>query len=67
MAGDLIVAVNGETLTRDFTLSHAIDQATVGETITLSVRRQGRLLDLQATLGPRPRAINTTPGAVPPN
>lgn len=66
-AGDLIVAVNGETLTRDFTLSHAIDQATVGETIALSVRRQGRLLDLQAELVPRPRAINTTPGAVPPN
>ena len=66
-AGDLIVAVNGETLTREFTLSHAIDNATVGETITLSVRRQGRLLDLQAALVSRPRAINTTPGALPPN
>lgn len=66
-AGDLIVAVNGETLTRDFTLSQAIDKATVGETITLSVRRQGGLLDLQAALVPRPRAINTTPGAAPPN
>ena len=66
-AGDLIVAVNGETLTRDFTLSQAIDGAAVGEAITLSVRRQGRLLDLQADLVPRPRAINTTPGALPPN
>jgi len=66
-AGDLIVAVNGETLTREFTLSQAIDKATVGETLTLSVRRQGRLLDLQAALAPRPRAIDTTPGGVPPN
>ncbi len=66
-AGDLIVAVNGATLTRDFTLSQAIDGAAVGETITLSVRRQGRLLDLQAELVPRPRAINTTPGTLPPN
>ena len=66
-ASDLIVAINGEPLTRDFTLSHAIDNATVGETITLSVRRQGQPLDLQATLVQRPRAISTTPGVAPPN
>ena len=66
-ASDLILAINGEPLTRDFTLSHAIDNATVGETITLSVRRQGQPLDLQAALVQRPRAISTTPGVAPPN
>jgi S1-C subfamily serine protease len=67
MGGDLIVAINGEALTRDFTLSHAIDRAQVGETIILSVRRRGQLIDLEATLSARPRAINTTPGTAPPN
>ena len=66
-AGDVIVAIDGQPLTRVFTLAHAIDSARVGETLTLSVRRVGRLLDLQATLAPRPRAVNTTPGGTPPN
>ena len=66
-AGDLIVAINGQTLTREFNLSHAIDGARVGEPLTLSVRRLGQLEDLQATLSPRPRAISTTPGGFPPN
>ncbi len=66
-AGDLIMAINGQTLTREFDLSHAIDEARVGEPITLSVRRMGRLLDLQATLTPRPRAVSSTPASVPPN
>ena len=66
-AGDLIVAINGEPLTREFTLAHAIDSAPVGETITISVRRRGQLIDLEAALTPRPQAINTTPGPLPPN
>lgn len=66
-AGDAIVAVNGEPLTREFTLSHAIDMARVGEPLTLSVRRMGRTLDLQATLTPRPEAIDSTPGAPSPS
>ncbi|MDE2867120.1 MAG: trypsin-like peptidase domain-containing protein [Chloroflexota bacterium] len=64
---DVIVAVNGQALTRDFNLSHAIDGAPVGETITLSVRRMGQPLDLQATLTPRPRATSTTPRDLPPS
>ena len=66
-AGDLIVAINGQALTRDFNLSHAIDGASVGEPLTLSVRRLGQLIDLQATLTPRPRAISTTPAGFPPS
>ena len=66
-AGDLIMAVNGQALTRDFNLSHAIDGARVGEPITLSVRRMGQELDLQATLTPRPRATSTTPRVLPPS
>lgn len=66
-AGDLITAVNGQALTRDFNLSHAIDGARVGEPITLSVRRMGQELDLQATLTPRPRATSTTPRVLPPS
>ena len=66
-SGDLILAVNGQTLTREFTLSDAVDAARVGEVIALSVRRAGRELNLQATLAPRPRAIESTPGAPPPS
>ncbi len=66
-AGDLIVAVNGQALTRDFNLSHAIDGVRVGEPVTLSVRRMGQLLDLEATLTARPRATSTTPQNLPPN
>ncbi len=66
-AGDLIVAVNGQALTRDFNLSHAIDGVRVGEPVTLSVRRMDRLLDLEATLTPRPRATSTTPQNLPPS
>ena len=66
-AADVIVAINGEQLTREFTLARAIDGARVGETITITVRRTGRLLDLQAALTPRPQAINSTPSTTPPN
>ena len=66
-AGDLIVAVNGQALTRDFNLSHAIDGVRVGEPVTLSVRRMGQLLDLEATLTARPRATSTTPRNLTPN
>ncbi|MYD95346.1 MAG: trypsin-like serine protease [Chloroflexi bacterium] len=66
-SADVIVAINGQSLTRDFNLSHAIDGARVGETITLSVRRMGQPLDLQATLTPRPQAISTTPLNINPN
>lgn len=66
-AGDLIVAINGEPLTREFNLSHAIDGVRVGEPLTLSIRRMGRPLELQATMQPRPEAINTTPGSLPPS
>ncbi|MCY3748233.1 MAG: trypsin-like peptidase domain-containing protein [Chloroflexi bacterium] len=66
-AGDVIVAVNGTPLTREHTLSIAVDSIRVGEAITLSVRRMGQQLDLQATLTARPRAINSTPAGTPPS
>ena len=66
-ASDVIVAINGQALTRDFTLSDAVDSALVGETLTLSVLRFGRPLDLQAALAARPEAINSTPGVLPPS
>lgn len=66
-ASDVIVAINGQALTREFTLAHAIDAVRVGDTVTLQVRRFGRTLDLSAVLAPRPRALSSTPGASPPN
>jgi S1-C subfamily serine protease len=56
IGGDFIVAINGERV-KDFqSLTVLLETRTrVGETITLTVFRDGRELDLKATLAERPR------------
>jgi S1-C subfamily serine protease len=53
--GDLIVAINGETI-NDFSdlNSYLVFRASVGDTITVTVLRAGSFLDLLLTLGARP-------------
>lgn len=51
---DIITKVNNQALTDDFTLSQAINQAAVGDTLTLVVNRAGKNITIQATLAERP-------------
>jgi serine protease Do len=48
--GDIIVAVNGERIGGTVSLGDLLTRHSVGETITLSVRRGDSTLELQATL-----------------
>lgn len=52
--GDLIVAIDGEQV-RDFSdlLSYLINHTSPGDTVTLTVLREGELLDLSVVLGGR--------------
>jgi 2-alkenal reductase len=53
--GDLIIAVNGQAIaTPDDLISYLVFDAEVGETITLTVIREGQQLEVPMTLGERP-------------
>lgn len=53
--GDLIIAINGETVnTFEDMISYLYLQTSPGDTITITVLRQGDPTDLQLTLAPRP-------------
>ena len=51
---DIITAVNGTTIDQNHSLSTLLDQHNVGETITLSVSRDGKSLEIKATLQAAP-------------
>ena len=50
VAGDVITAVNGESMERDG-LVNFVGSASVGDTLTLSIYRQGETLELTITIG----------------
>lgn len=53
--GDLIVAINGETVTSfDDVLAYLQGDTSPGDVVTLTIWREGELLDLDLTLAPRP-------------
>lgn len=54
-AGDVITAVNGKSLTADYTLSLATGEFNVGDIITLTILRSGKQMDLKVTLAERPQ------------
>ncbi len=57
--GDLITAINGETLNLDRTLVDVFDSSLApGDTITLSVERDGETLEMEATLVVRPADLD---------
>jgi S1-C subfamily serine protease len=53
-ANDIILAIDGVTLTDESSLARAIDARKIGDTITLTIVRSGSRLTLQATLAERP-------------
>lgn len=53
-AGDIITAVNGQPINATNDLGDIIDQHNVGDTITLTINRNGQEITLQATLAQRP-------------
>lgn len=52
-AGDIVIEVNGEKVTRDRTLADLLQKQAVGETISLTVLRDDKELMLRATLTER--------------
>lgn len=57
-AGDVITAIDGEAFSvRDSFVASLLFEHTPGETITLTVLRDGAAVDLTVTLGTRPEAI----------
>lgn len=53
--GDLIIAVNGQTIANpDDLISYLVFDAEVGQTITLTIIRDGEQIDVPLTLGERP-------------
>ncbi|MBK8901451.1 MAG: trypsin-like peptidase domain-containing protein [Anaerolineaceae bacterium] len=54
-AGDYIIAINGEPVRNsDELLSYLVFETTVGETVELTVIREGKEINLPLTLGERP-------------
>ncbi len=53
-AGDVIVSVNGQTVTSDQTVSFLVANISPGETIPITVLRNGERIAVNATLGRRP-------------
>ncbi|MER3545596.1 MAG: 2-alkenal reductase [Chloroflexota bacterium] len=53
--GDLIIAIDGHEV-RDFAdlVGYLVSQTEVGQTVTLTIIRNGRQMDVQVTLGARP-------------
>ncbi len=54
-AEDIITEVNGEKLSLDKPLAAVVQNYTVGDTITLKIRRGDKTLDLKVTLEERPK------------
>jgi 2-alkenal reductase len=53
--GDLIIAINGQPIaTSDDLISYLVFDAEVGQTVTLTIIRDGQQLDVPMTLGERP-------------
>ena len=56
LTGDAITEFNGEAIHTPFKLLHVIGKCRVGDTVTFKVLRDGKPVELTATLGPRPTA-----------
>ncbi len=53
-AGDIVIAVDGTTITEDTTFMELLLEHRAGDTVTLTVSRDGAEHDLSVTLGTRP-------------
>ena len=52
--GDIIVAIEGQTIDTEHPLDSVLTQFAPGRTVTLGILRNGQKLDVQVTLGVRP-------------
>jgi len=52
--GDVIIAVNGERLTAEYSLPEALAQYAPGDVVTISVWERGRRRDIEIQLGSHP-------------
>ena len=50
-SGDMLLAVNGKAVTTTYDVSAVKDGLQVGDTVTLQVERDGKVLTLNVTLG----------------
>ena len=58
LGGDIIVGINDLTVTEfDDLLGYIVQETTVGQTVTLTVLRDGQQVTLPITLGERPAAV----------
>lgn len=62
--GDLVVAINGQGINNDKQFEAVMNEAFSGDTMTLTVDRDGKELDIKVTLVDRP-AVRAEPGEVP--
>jgi serine protease Do len=53
-AGDVVTAVNGETVSSAEALTRAIDSHKPGDTVTVTIRRNGKNVTAQVKLASRP-------------
>jgi S1-C subfamily serine protease len=56
IGGDLIVAVDGQKVASPFDLNILLNRKRPGDTVTLTVYRGGKKIDLPVKLGERPGA-----------
>ena len=59
-AGDVITALGGQTVEDSSSLSGLVDAHKAGETVSVTVRRNGQDKTLQVKLGERPATTDTT-------
>ena len=60
--GDLITAVDGQTITTTQQFIETVDQYSPGQTITLTVKRGGQTLHIKVKLGTRPTSAPSAGG-----
>ncbi|HUD10322.1 MAG TPA: trypsin-like peptidase domain-containing protein [Candidatus Saccharimonadales bacterium] len=61
-SGDIITAINGQQINQNTSLTSIIDKQQVGDSVTLTVNRNGQTVKLKATLGTAPTGDTTTNG-----
>jgi S1-C subfamily serine protease len=57
VGGDIIVSVNGEEIVTEADLPRIVSRLDPGEEVTLGIIRDGEKMDLDVTLGTRPRSV----------
>lgn len=60
--GDIVRKYNGQTVTDAGALTSMVTQTDPGATVTLSLLRNGKPMNIKVTLGERPTNISNTPG-----